>query len=255
MYSNTEFRDIMKKVRPDYVLRSSKGNDKWKESRNFVTIIYPESLNDDIISGCDCLGVPCALSPLHDKDINDSGELKKAHYHLVAKYNSKKNPYQFYCDLVGAFGENAFSTLEIVSDLGAMVRYLVHLDSIDEKKYKYDINDIKVFNGFEHKKYLYENVGDTMENVEKLMDLIEEKNFLFFDELSQYLRYEEPLLFSGLIKDREVKVWVRDYLRGREHSLWYSGAVEKGYTRIHMSNDTEKVIFNRQIKDVSVSAV
>lgn len=247
MLSNEEFRNKIKKVRPDYVIKSSKGNDKWKEARNFVTVLYPDSIDSDILSCCEKLGVPCALSPIHDKDCNEDGEIKKAHYHLVAKYNAKKNPYQFYCDLVGAFGEKAFSTLEIVSDLGAMVRYLAHLDSDDPKKYHYNIEDIKVFNGFECKKYLFENVGDTMENVSKIKSIIKVNNFLFFDELADFVEEIDPLLYASLVKDREVKTFIRDYLRGREHALWYSGDVEKGYTKIHMDNGTDKVIFTRKI--------
>lgn len=252
MYSNTEFRDLMKKAHPEYVMKSSKGNDKWKEARNFNAIIYPDSLGDrDIKESCEKLGVPCALSPLHDRDVKDDGCIKKAHYHLLASYKAKKNPYQWYCDLVNAFGEDSFSTIEIVSDLGAYDRYLVHLDSTDEKKYKYDVDSILDFNGFDSNKYLFENVGDSVSNVEKFIGLIKEKNFIFYDELSDYLMNNEPLLFAALVKDREVKVFVRDYLRGREHSLWYSGEVEKGYTKLHMDNGTEKVIFNREFKGAS----
>lgn len=249
MYSNSEFRNLIKKVHPDYVLKSDKGNDKWKEARSFNAVIYPESLGDkDISECCEKLGVPCALSPLHDKDKKDNGDIKKAHYHILGVYKSKKNPYQWYCDLVGAFGEDCFNTIEIVSDVGAFDRYLVHLDSKDDLKFKYDPDSILDFNGFDSNKYLYENVGDSVSNVNALMDLIDGKNFLFFDELAIYLRENEPLLFASLVKDREVKVFVRDYLKGREHSLWYSGEVEKGYTRIHMPNGSEKVRFVRGLK-------
>lgn len=252
MFSNDEFRDLMKKVHPDYVTRSKKGNDKWRESYNFNVVIYPDSLGDrDIKESCEKLGVMCSLSPLHDKDVAESGEIKKAHWHCVGHYKTKKNIYQWYCDCVNAFGEDAFSTVEIVSDLGAYVRYLIHLDCNDEKKFKYDISSICDFNGMDSNKYLFENVGDPVSNVEKFIGLIKEKNFLFYDELSDFLMDNDPVLFASLVKDREVKVFVRDYLRGREHSLWYAGEVEKGYTKIRMENGTDKVIFNREFKGAS----
>lgn len=252
MLSNQEFRDKIKKVHPEYVQITPKGNEKWKESRVFWTCIYRESLDKDILECCDKFSAPSALSPEHNMDVDEHGEIKKGHWHFIAKYNSKKNPYQFYCDLVSAFGEKCFSTVEIVGDIGKATRYLAHIDEEDSKKYHYPIEDIKSFGGYELKKYLFENVGDTMDNVGKIKAIIKDKNFLFFDELADYVEEVDPLLYAGLVKDREVKAFVRDYLRGREHSLWYAGEVEKGYTKIHMDNGTDKVIFNREFKAASV---
>lgn len=251
MYSNAEFKDLLKKVRPDYVTQTSKGNDKWRESRVYWTVLYPESANGDIEKLASDFPAPSILSPCHDKDKKEDGSFKKAHYHFLTTYSGKKNPYQFYCDLVGTFGETCFSTVETVSDTGKAVRYLCHLDEDDPLKFCYPIEELKCFGGFECKKYLFEKVGDTMDNVDKLVVLIKYKNFLFYDELSDYLMENDPLLFASLVKDRNVKSFVREYLKGREHNLWYSGKVEKGYTKIRMENGTDKVIFNRELKGAS----
>lgn len=248
MLSNQEFRDKLKKVHPEYVQITAKGNEKWKEARAFWTVIYPDSLKGDILECCNDFSSPSALSPFHNQDVNDEGERKKGHWHFLARYSAKKNPYQFYVDLCSTFGEDAFSTIEIVGDIGRCVRYLIHLDEVDEKKFHYPVDSISCFGGFDCNKYLYENVGDCVSNVVILKGIIKEKNFLFFDELADYLEEFEPTLHASLIKDRDVKAFVRDYLRGREHSLWYAGEVEKGYTKIKMQNGTEKVIFNRELK-------
>lgn len=59
--------------------------------RNFATVVYPESAPEnwqDILSR-HC--VPAFISPLHDKDINPTGEPKKPHYHVVLMFEGKKS--------------------------------------------------------------------------------------------------------------------------------------------------------------------
>lgn len=252
MFSNSEYKERLKKVHPEYVQTTPKGGEKWKEARVFWTVIYKDNLKDDIEKCCDNFSSPCLLSPYHDKDSNDDGEIKKGHWHFMTKYGSKKNPYQFYVDLVSAFGEDAFSTIEIVGDTGKCVRYLIHLDETDPHKFHYDIDSIKSFGGFEFKKYLFENVGDTVDNVQVLMNIIDENNILFFNKLARFLQENDPLLFASLIKDRECKAFVMNYLKGKEHDYFYEGKVEKGYTVTTFKDGkevkTDKYQFNRGIK-------
>lgn len=76
-----------------------KDKDKEKESkaryeakrsgrtRNFATVVYPESAPEDWINKLEELHVAVLVSPLHDKDINPSGEPKKPHYHVLPQSN------------------------------------------------------------------------------------------------------------------------------------------------------------------------
>ena len=48
-------------------------------TRNFATIVYPESAPENWKSILENEIVPALISPLHDKDINADGEKKKAH--------------------------------------------------------------------------------------------------------------------------------------------------------------------------------
>lgn len=244
MLSNDELKTKLSLVHPEYFDIDKKGGKKWKTARIFSTVLYPENI-DNIDKCCESVGVPCSLSPLHDSDLKDNstGELKKAHYHLVVYFKGKTTPYNFYTILCGAFGDNAFSTIEIGRDLGALIRYQIHLDSPDKAQYKAD--DIKDFNGFCSIDYL--SSGDVMGNVNKLMDLIDNENIITYAELTRFLRENDPVLQSSLIKDSKLSHFVNSYLRGKEHELWYQGNVEKGYTKVKLSDNTEKVIFNRQI--------
>ena len=55
------------------------------KARYFTFLLYPESIPTDWKRQLELIGVPIAISPLHDKDkSNVEGQIyKKAHYHVV----------------------------------------------------------------------------------------------------------------------------------------------------------------------------
>lgn len=61
-----------------------------EKARYFTFLLYPESIPNDWIYKLELIGVPIAVSPLHDKDLSDveGQKYKKAHYHVI--YVSKK---------------------------------------------------------------------------------------------------------------------------------------------------------------------
>lgn len=58
------------------------------KARYFTFLLYPESIPMDWKRRLELIGVPIAISPLHDKDkSNVEGQIyKKAHYGSVAKF-------------------------------------------------------------------------------------------------------------------------------------------------------------------------
>lgn len=77
-----------------------------------------------------------ALSPLHNLDLNDNGDLKEPHYHLLITFrqwkslNSIKDLFNFNSNI---FGERLY-------DRWSAFEYLTHLNDTD--KVLYDKNDI-----------------------------------------------------------------------------------------------------------------
>lgn len=55
------------------------------KARYFTFLLYPESIPADWKQRLELIGVPIAISPLHDKDKSSAkGQIyKKAHYHVV----------------------------------------------------------------------------------------------------------------------------------------------------------------------------
>lgn len=62
-----------------------------EKARYFTFLLYPESIPNDWELKLEMLGVPMAISPLHDKDKSnvEGQKYKKEHYHVI--YVSK-NP-------------------------------------------------------------------------------------------------------------------------------------------------------------------
>lgn len=246
MLSNNDLKDKLYKVHPEYFEYDKKGNLKWKTARVFSTILYPENI-EDIDDSCRIFGVPCSLSPLHDKDIKDkdTGELKKAHYHLVAYFSGKSTPYKFYSALCSGFGDSAFSTIEIGNDLSALIKYQVHLGFDD--KFQYNPQDIKDFNGFNSEKYLIQGVGDIMDNFRKIKEIIKKNNFIFYNDLDDYLDDNEPLLYSALLHDRVLARQCKDYMKAREYQMVYDGNIIRSKITEKLPDGRLNQIFNRQI--------
>lgn len=101
-------------------------------NRNFATVVYPESSPVDWLQRLSDEKVPIFISPLHDKDINPTGEPKKPHYHVMIMFEGKKSEEQIreIFDNVNGVG------LEVVKSLRAYARYLCHLDNPDKVQYK-----------------------------------------------------------------------------------------------------------------------
>ena len=103
--------------------KKSRATDNRK--RNFATVVYPESAPEnwqEILAG---MFVPAFISPLHDKDINPTGEPKKPHYHVVVMNDGKKSIEQAQ-ELFAAIGGVG---CEVVQSIRGYARYLCHLDN------------------------------------------------------------------------------------------------------------------------------
>lgn len=153
-----------------------------ERSYNWASILYAESCVADIENALLDLKVPCALSPLHDRDIHDddTGEVKKAHYHLILHFTTLKSRRQVKEDLksLGAVGA------ERVRDLRAYTRYLIHID--DPDKAQYDIKDLRVFNGFNISKYFEEGKMDIDSGFAALVKIALEQGYTEYCSLVTY---------------------------------------------------------------------
>ena len=88
-------------------------------------------------------GLPCAISPLHDSDVNATGEPKKAHYHVIMCY---QGPTAF--NVVKRLTEQLNQPIpQPVEQVRGYYRYLTHMDN--PEKAQYDPSEIQTLNGFD----------------------------------------------------------------------------------------------------------
>lgn len=114
------------------------------KKRNWTTIVYPESCPVDWIDQLQQTGLEVAISPIHDNDLNPTGEVKKAHYHVLICY---PGPTTKTC--VQELSETILSGVLVkpVESIRGMYRYLTHKDN--PEKFQYKESDIILLNGFD----------------------------------------------------------------------------------------------------------
>ena len=131
------------------------------KGRDWSTIAYEDQFSIEIIvDALEELGVQCAISPRHDKDVytkedfekwlrkNEKepewkvGDLKKPHYHILFHFGGPTtwNNVKQICDTIGAtIPKKVFSN-------SGYYNYLCHLGEKD--KAQYNPKDIRILNGY-----------------------------------------------------------------------------------------------------------
>ena len=113
-------------------------------TRNYATVLYPESAPNNWMSILEEQCAPAFISPLHDKDVDSENNPKKEHYHIMILFEGCKTKEQAkeIFDSIGGVG------VEAVKNSRAYARYLCHLDNKD--KFQYDINDVISLSGADY---------------------------------------------------------------------------------------------------------
>lgn len=118
-----------------------------------------------------------AESPLHDKDTNPTGEVKKAHWHVLLLFDGKKS-YEQILELTKAI--NATVPQKCASAKG-MVRYFAHLDN--PEKFQYPISEIIGHGGMDVAEYLRPTSSARYELIREMMHFVRERNITEMEDL------------------------------------------------------------------------
>lgn len=102
-----------------------------KKSRNFSAVFYPES--SDLNEVIKFLEPSKFFHILHDKDLTESGEPKKEHWHFIFTYGNPRSETAVRDRLSYFLGFQA--QVEAISSLRSMCRYLIHLDNPEKVQY------------------------------------------------------------------------------------------------------------------------
>lgn len=184
--------------------------------RSWAFVIYPESLPENWKEIITDTGLPMAISPLHDKDINPTGEEKKAHYHVICYYENATT----YNNVKQNVTDKLNGTIPIkLESMRGMYRYHLHLDN--PEKYQYDDRDRTFYNGFDidfaskltrteinkliREIHTFINNNDIVEYID-LLDILKDNDLFDMYDIA----ISNTLLFKSLLDSKRNKEKKKD---------------------------------------------
>lgn len=204
----------------------SKPREPPNKSKYFCCILYPDSATYDIDNVIKALAeehLTFAVSPIHDRDVDDDGLKKKGHYHLLLAYSSATtlNNIRGWFNACGMPESELHSVRVCASGVG-YYRYLTHKDN--PEKFQYNDKDIRVFNDFDEIfKRFAKTVTDNVNDLVRIFQIVDELNTISFHSLIQYLMLNERDLFKLLTSSSALAICVKEYQRSLEYDIKRGG--------------------------------
>lgn len=132
-------------------------------------------------------GLPCAISPLHDKDKHEDGTDKKPHYHVILAY-SGPTTYNNVKALTTSLNQPIPIPLDSVK---GYYRYLTHMDNPEKAQYSED--DITTLNGFDIGDYIDLSSSEIRQYMHELNKMIYELDITEYADLNALLTFDESV--------------------------------------------------------------
>jgi hypothetical protein len=192
------------------------------KSKYFCAILYPDSSTydtDKLIKALAEEHLAFAVSPIHDRDVEDDGSPKKSHFHLLLAYSSAStlNNIRGWFKACGMPESDLHSVRVCASGVG-YYRYLTHKDN--PEKAQYDDKDIRIFNDYDDIFKKFSNsVLDKIDKLVRIFQIVDDLNTISFHNLVQYLMLNERDLFKLLTSSSALAICVKEYQRSLEYDL------------------------------------
>lgn len=179
------------------------------KKRNWGGVVYPESAPEDWQEILKLKGITFAVSPLHDKDINPTGEAKKPHYHVILCFDGPVTD-----NSVKTIMEELNSPIPIpLESVRGYYRYLTHKDN--PEKYQYDETEIKLFNGFDVCDVL--NNFEVYQYLKQIQIIILEQDIYEYAELMNYLLSYDMMELWNVASSHTL--FLNTYITSKRHTV------------------------------------
>ena len=183
-----------------------------QKGRAWAFVMYPESMPDNYFELLEQTGLPFAISPLHDKDLDPTGQPKKPHYHVMCYYDNtttKKNVKENVCDLV-----NGTIPIKLESMRG-MYRYHLHLDN--PEKYHHAARDRTFINCFEVSKVAELTSTEVTKLIKELQTLIIDNDITEYSDLMDLLLHDDLVNMYDVAQKHTI--FINTYITSRRHKF------------------------------------
>ena len=179
-------------------------------TRNFASVIYPDSAPENWEDILIDLKVPAFISPLHDSDCDPFGDKKKSHYHVLLMFEGVKTIEQ---------AENIFQQiggvgLEKVNSLRGYARYLCHLDN--PEKFQYKQEEVRSLCGADFSSIIG-LATDKYKAIGEMIDYCIDHKVTSYAALLNYSRHEHMDWFRVLCDSGTIVV--KEFLKSYKWSL------------------------------------
>lgn len=199
-------------TRTDMIPNGAKSVKKRTDDRlrNYATVIYEDSCPEnwrEIISNWH---VETFVSPLHDQDVNPTGEKKKPHRHVQVMFDGKKSKDQVKAmfDQINGVG------IEEINSIRGMARYLCHLDN--PEKAQYDIKDVLQFSGADYMTII-NLASDRYNSIREMVQFIDRNNVQSFSKLVAWCsQYKED--WFRLLCDNSAYI-IKEFLASKTYCV------------------------------------
>jgi len=179
-------------------------------TRNFACVVYPESAPENWFSILSEHKIPAFVSPIHNRDINPTGEVKKEHYHVILMFEGVKTTEQ---------AKEVFQTIggvgcEVVQSIRGYARYLCHLDN--PEKHQYEVADVKQLGGADYVSIIG-LATDKYKAIAEIIDFCSDNGIVAYSDLLEYARCHKFDWFRVLCDNGTVVV--KEYLKSLQWKL------------------------------------
>lgn len=185
---------------------------KDTRTRNWSIIVYPESAPANWRDILDESHIEWIESPLHEFDVNPTGEVKKPHYHVLLLFGGVKSYDQvteFIKPLNGPIPQRCHNAK-------AMVRYFAHLDNPD--KFQYSVSDIIPHGGVDITELLRPSTSERYTLIKEMCEYVGATNITEFYELMDYAMDQQYDTWFPLLCDNSAYI-VNQYIKSNRQRL------------------------------------
>lgn len=181
-------------------------------TRNWTVIVYPESLPNNWRDILDEEHIQWIESPLHDKDTNVDGEIKKEHYHLLFMFESVKS----YEQVLEITKRLEGSIPQKCNGAKGLVRYMAHLDN--PEKFQYSRSDIIGHGGADVAELLKPTSSDRYVLIREMIEYVRENEIVEIQDLIDYSIAHRMDDWFPLLCDNSAYV-VGTYIKSIRHRV------------------------------------
>lgn len=191
-------------------MSEEKSRKKDERTRNWNFIIYPESAPTNWREIINETRIEWVESPLHDRDINPDGEVKKSHYHVTLLFSSNKSYEQ-----VKALTDSVNAPIPIkCQSVKGSIRYMVHKDN--PEKAQYDWNKIMCHGGANLTALCSPTTTERLQIQQDIMAYIRQSDIIEFSDLVSYAMDEGLNDWFNVMMNYST-VSINAFLRSKRH--------------------------------------